>query len=79
MDLLQLSVLMTAHVWLATATKIFYVLLDNSSHTSCPSQPCATLSEYLLDNNDTLPVESNVEYHFLPGEQHLPTGIYLHN
>ena len=79
MDLLQLSVLMTAHVWLATATKIFYVLPDNSSDINCPSQPCATLSQYLLDNNDTLPVVSNIEYRFLPGEHHLPTGIYLHN
>ena len=43
-----------------------------------PSQPCATLSQYLLDNG-TLPVVSNVEYHFLPGEHHVPANIVLQN
>ena len=55
---------------------------DNSTNTSCPFQPCATLSQYLLDNNGSLPVVSNVEYHFLPGEHHVPTNMtlqYLHN
>ena len=32
---------------------------------------CATLSQCLLDNG-TLPVVSNVEYHFLPGDHHVP-------
>ena len=54
----------------AMTTTIFYVLPDDSTTVSCPSQPCATLSQYLLDNNGTLPVVSNVEYHFLPGEYH---------
>jgi len=49
------------------ATKIFYVLPDNVSDINCPSQPCATLDQYLLGNG-SLPVLSDVEYHFLPGD-----------
>ena len=66
----------------AGAYHIFYVLPDNSTNTNCPFQPCATLSQYLLDNNGSLPVVSNVEYHFLPGEHHIPASMtlqYLHN
>ena len=62
--------------------EVFYVSPDNSTNTSCSFQPCATLSQYLLDNNGSLPVVSNVEYHFLPGEHHVPTNMtlqYLHN
>ena len=62
---------------MSTATEILYVLPDNSANvTSCPSQPCATLSQYLLDNG-TLPVVSSVEYHFLPGEHHVPANMIL--
>ena len=53
-----------------TATKILYVLPDNVSDVNCPSQPCATLGQYLLDNG-SLPVLSDVEYYFLPGEHRL--------
>jgi len=60
-----------------TETVVFYVISDNLSNSSCLSQPCARLSQYLLDNNGTLPVVSNVEYHFLPGEHHLPTRMVL--
>ena len=64
---------------MSTATDILYVLPDNSTNTtSCPSQPCASLSQYLLDNG-TLPVVSNVEYHFLPGEHHVPANMALQN
>ena len=59
------------------ATQVFIVLPDDSTNVSCPSQPCATLSQYLLDNNGTLPVVSNVEYHFLPGEHHLHITMKL--
>ena len=62
---------------MSTATEILYVLPDNSTDAvSCPSQPCATLSQYLL-HNGTLPVVSNVEYHFLPGEHHVPANVTL--
>ena len=65
-----------------TAHQIIYVLPDNSTNASCLFQPCATLSQYLLDNNGSLPVVSNVDYHFLPGEYYIPANMtlqYLHN
>ena len=52
------------------AAEILYVLPDNVSDANCPSQPCGTLDQYLL-NNGSLPVLSNVEYYFLPGEHHV--------
>ena len=61
-----------------TATKILYVLPDNVSDVNCPSQPCATLGQYLLDNG-SLPVLSDVEYHFLPGEHHVVNIINMHD
>ena len=57
-----------------TATKILYVLPDNVSDVNCPSQPCATLDQYFLDNG-SLPVKSNVEYYFLPGEHQVKNAI----
>ena len=63
----------------STQIKIFYVLPDNSTNISCPSQPCTTLSQYLLDNNNTLPAVSNVEYHFLPGKHDVPANLMLQN
>ena len=77
---LVLSLILTiVEIYASTATKILYVLPDNStSAVSCPSQPCATLSQYVLDNG-TLPAVSNVEYHFLPGEHHVPANMTLQN
>ena len=70
-----LTIILVIQICNSTATEILYVLPDNSTDAvSCPSQPCATLSQYL---NDTLPVVSNVEYHFLPGEHHVPTNMTL--
>ena len=72
-----ITVLSFVEICMSTATEILYVLPDNSTDApSCPSQPCATLSQYLLDNG-TLPVVSNVEYHFLPGEHHVPANMTL--
>ena len=73
----MLLLLVTIQVWLSAATKVFNILPDESTHVSCPSQPCATLSQYLLDNNGTLPIVSNVEYRFLPGEHLLHTKMTL--
>ena len=54
------------------ATEILYVLPDNVSNVNCPSQPCATLGQYLrILDNGSLPVLSDVEYHFLPGDHHV--------
>ena len=82
-NLLQVFVFVAILLLASAATQtVFYVSPDNLTNTSCPFQPCATLSQYLLDNNGSLPVVSNVEYHFLPGEHHLPTNMtlqYLHN
>ena len=72
-------ILMIVEINISAATKILYVLPDNSTNAaSCSSQPCATLSQYLLDDG-TLPVVSNVEYHFLPGEYHVPANMILQN
>ena len=77
---LVLSLALTiVEVFALSASEILYVLPDNStSVVSCPSQPCATLSQYVLDNG-TLPVVSNVEYHFLPGEHHIPANMTFQN
>ena len=72
-----LTILLAIQIWISTATEILYVLPDNSTDAvSCPSQPCATLSQY-LSVNGTLSVVSNVEYHFLPGEHHVPANMTL--
>ena len=74
-----LTILLAVQISISTASKILYVLPDNSTDAvNCPSQPCATLSQYLLDNG-TLPVVSNVEYHFLPGEHHVPANMTIQN
>ena len=72
----QLVTVLAIHLWIPVATRIIHVLPDNLINTSCPVQPCATLSEYLLDNG-TLPVVSNVQYYFLPGEHHVPANMLL--
>ena len=72
-------ILMIVEINISAATKILYVLPDKSTNAaSCPSKPCATLSKYLLDDG-TLPVVSNVEYHFLPGEHNVPANMILQN
>ena len=63
-------------IHVASTTTVLYVLPDNVSDVNCPSQPCATLGQYLLDNG-SLPVLSNVEYHFLPGEHHVVNAINI--
>jgi len=75
MGVLQAFILTTIHIWTSTGVQIFTILPDDTTNVSCPSQPCATLSQYLLDDNGTLPVVSNVEYHFLPGEHHLSSHL----
>ena len=64
---------------MSKSSEQFFVLPDNSTNVRCPSQPCATLSQYLMDNNGTLPVVSNVEYHFIPGEHQVLANIELIN
>ena len=64
-------------IWESAANKI-YVLPDNSTNTSCSSQPCATLSQYLLDDG-TLSDVTNIEYHFFPGQHRVPANMVLKN
>ena len=78
-NFLKIFILLAIQTWISLSAEILYVLPDNlTSAVSCPSQPCATLSQYVLDNG-TLPVVSNVEYHFLPGEHHVPINMTLQN
>ena len=62
----------------SAANKIFYVLPNDLSNTSCTYQPCTTLGQYLSEDG-TLPDVVNVEYHFLPGEHQIPTNVVLKN
>ena len=68
MNFIEVYILVALLVGTSTANEIFYVLPDNSPNISCPPHHCATFSQYLLDNDGTLPVTSNVEYHLLSGE-----------
>ena len=70
---LFIIMLLAIQLWISVATRKFFVLPDNST---CTFQPCATLSEYLLDNG-TLPFVSNIQYYFLLGEHHIPANILL--
>ena len=76
--LMALIILLAVAISEFTAIKVFYVLSDNSTNVSCPSLLCATLNQYFLDNG-TLPVLSNVEYHFLPGKHYVPDNLMLRN
>ena len=69
---------LSIEIWESTATKILYVLSDNSTNPSCSYQLCAPLDQYLLDDG-ILPVVTNVEYHFSPGEHHIPANMVLQN
>ena len=71
MNFIEVYILVALLVGTSTANEIFYVLPDNSPNISCPPHHCATFSQYLLDNDGTLPVTSNVEYHLLSLEHYL--------
>ena len=75
---LCITTLLTSWINVAILTDVLFILPDNPSNTSCPFHPCATLSQYLLDYNGTLPVVSNVEYKLLPGEHYVPLNMKLH-
>ena len=68
MNFIEVYILVALLIGTSTANEIFYVLPDNSPNISCPPHHCATFSQYLLDNDGTLPVTSNVVYHLLSGE-----------
>ena len=78
MNLIEVYTLSCVLVEMVMATKIFYVVPDNSPDISCPANHCATISQYFMDNG-TLPVVTNVEYHLLPGEHYITTMAVLTN
>ena len=50
MECYQAFILIAAHFCIVS-TNVLYVVPDNSTNdVRCPSQPCVTLSQYLLDN-----------------------------
>ena len=58
-----------------TPSGLLYVLPDNSTNASCPSQPCATLSQYLMNMSGM----SNVKLLFLSGEHSLTSNTTMHH
>ena len=73
MILINVHIFVVTLIGVSVANKVLYVLPDNNSlNISCQPHQCATISEYFLDNNK-LPVVSNVEYRFLPGDHYLTT------
>jgi len=73
-----IATVLSLWIKLSVLTDVLFILPNNLSNTSCPSQPCATLSQHLLDNNGTLPVVENVEYHLFPGEHLIPSNVKLY-
>ena len=59
---------------LYSCIELFYVLPDNPTNVSCASEPCATLSQYLMNDISKM---SNVKFLFLPGELNLASDIII--
>jgi len=66
--------LLTVHF--ISATKVYYVVPTHN--VRCPSQPCATLNQY-LQFNSTLSFVSDVEYRFLPGQHKVNSNLLIHH
>ena len=80
--LMVLILLFGVEVQKSKATGKIYFLSDSSANASCSSQlncTFATLGQCLLRNNGTLPIKTNVEYHFLPGQHQVPADMALTN
>ena len=75
---MRLLFLVISHIWLTTATDTLYIIPENSTATNCPSQPCATLSGYVL-NSSLISFVSNFDIYFLPGKHHLITDMEFWN
>ena len=78
MNLIKVYILSCILIEIVKATKVFFVVPDNSPNISCPANHCATISQYFMDNG-TLSVGINVEYHLLPGEHYITTTAVLNN
>ena len=68
---------MMIKVYMCTPTELFYVLPDNSTNASCPSQPCATLSQYIELYDTSRISTSNVKFLFLSGTHSLTSNIIM--
>ena len=80
--LMVLILLFGVEVQKSKATGKIYILSDISANASCSSQlncTFATLGQCLLRNNGTLPIKTNVEYHFLSGQHQVPADMMLTN
>ena len=73
--LMVLEYLLVVEVQKFRATKVYCIIPDNSINGSCSSESYITLSKY----SDRLPVVTNVEYRFLPGEHQIPANLTLRN
>ena len=70
--------LVASIIWLAMATKVLYIIPESSSIAKCPSQPCATLSQYLL-NNSLISFVSDFNIYLLPGNHRVITDMEMWN
>ena len=55
-------------------TEMLYVLPHNPTNISCPSEPCTTLSQHLMNNISGM---SNVKFLFLSGEHNFDSDIIM--
>ena len=55
----------------------YYVRPTESTNTSCPGQPCLTLSQY--SNNSDYYFKSNTLFKFLPGTHHINRTVRIRN
>ena len=58
------------------ATK-YYVRPTEPTNTSCPGQPCLTLSQYSNDSDHYF--KSNTVFKFLPGTHHIDRPVHIRN
>lgn len=61
------------HISTSTPTGLLYVLPDDSTNVSCPSQPCASINQYSLNMSNM----SNVKFIFLSGKHSLTSTIIM--
>ena len=74
-SLLALVVLFTSAVSLCAAQEQYYV--TSSPNTTCPGDPCLTLSEYIQDAEQYF--TSDAIFQLLPGDHLLDENIYIGN
>ena len=55
----------------------YYVRPTEPTDTSCPAQPCLTLSQYI--SNSALYFKSNTVFKFLPGLHHANQTLHMHS